>query len=156
MTDCAWLIETVQVVAVPVQAPDQLVKVEPAAGAAVRVTDVPLLKLAEHVLPQLIPAGLLVTVPVSVPARVVVSAYWMTANVAVTDCAWLIATVQVVAVPVQAPDQPVKLEPAVGAAVRVTDVPLLKLAEHVLPQLIPAGLLVTVPVPAPDLLTVSA
>ena len=86
VTDCAWLIETVQVVAVPVQAPDQLVKVEPAAGAAVRVTDVPLLKLAEHVLPQLIPAGLLVTVPVPVPARVRVRAYCAT-KVAVPDCA---------------------------------------------------------------------
>ena len=77
---------TVQVVAVPVQAPDQLVNVEPAAGAAVNVTDVPLLKLAEHVLPQLIPAGLLVTVPVPVPARVRVRAYCAT-KVAVTDCA---------------------------------------------------------------------
>jgi hypothetical protein len=31
------------------------------------------------------------------------------------------------------PDQPAKVEPAAGVAVKVTDVPLLKAAEHVLP-----------------------
>ncbi|PYM68547.1 MAG: hypothetical protein DME11_00055, partial [Candidatus Rokuibacteriota bacterium] len=46
------------------------------------------------------------------------------------------------------PLQPVKVEPAAGAAVSVTAVPLVKLAEQVAPQVIPAGLLVTVPVPA--------
>ena len=86
VADFAVVMLTVQVVAVPVQAPDQPVKLEPAAGAAVSVTDVPLLKLAEQVLPQLIPAGLLVTVPVPVPARVRVRAYCAT-KVAVTDCA---------------------------------------------------------------------
>ena len=95
------------------------------------------------------PAGELVTVPLPLPAGVMVSAYWIVAKVAVTDCAWLIKIVQVVAVPVQAPDQLVNVEPADGTAVKVTDVPLLKFAEHVLPQLIPAGLLVTVPVPVP-------
>jgi hypothetical protein len=54
------------------------------------------------------------------------------------------------------PLQPVKVEPAAGVAVNVTAVPLAKLAEQVTPQLIPAGLLVTVPVPAPALETVSA
>ena len=47
------------------------------------------------------------------------------------------------------PLQPVKMEPAAGAAVSVTAVPLVKLAEQVAPQVIPAGLLVTVPVPVP-------
>jgi hypothetical protein len=41
-------------------------------------------------------------------------------------------------------------------AVSVTLEPTLKLALHVLPQLIPAGLLVTVPLPLPDLDTESA
>jgi len=61
-------------VPVPVQAPDQLAKVEPVPAAAVNVTTVPLEKLALQVAPQLIPAGLLVTVPVPVPAFVTVNA----------------------------------------------------------------------------------
>ncbi len=53
------------------------------------------------------------------------------------------------------PDQPAKAEPVAGAAVSVTTVPLEKDCEQVDPQLIPAGELVTVPVPAPPLVTVS-
>jgi len=60
-------------------------------------------------------------------------------------------------VPVQPPPlQPVNVEPAAGVAVRVMAVPLGNVAEHVVPQEIPAGELVTVPVPAPAVLTVSA
>jgi hypothetical protein len=51
------------------------------------------------------------------------------------------------------PDQPANVEPAAGVAVKVTEVPLLKTAAHVLPQLIPAGLLVTIPSPVPLLVT---
>jgi hypothetical protein len=54
------------------------------------------------------------------------------------------ATVQP-AVPVQAPLQPAKVDPAAGAAVRLTLVPFAKLALQVVPQLIPAGTEVTVP-----------
>ena len=46
------------------------------------------------------------------------------------------------------------MEPAAGAAVKVT-MPAESDAEHVAPQLMPAGVLVTVPAPVPDLLTVS-
>src|SRR2546426_1092899 len=53
------------------------------------------------------------------------------------------------------PLQPVKMEPAAGAAVKVTAVPLANAAEHAAPQEIPAGLLVIVPVPVPVLLTAS-
>src|SRR5439155_1357135 len=52
------------------------------------------------------------------------------------------------------PLQPLKVEPAAALAVSVTAVPLGKLAEQVAPQLIPAGELVTVPLPAPEGVTV--
>jgi hypothetical protein len=71
-------------------------------------------------------------------------------NVAVTVEAVLIVKLQVVFVSLQtAPDQPAKALPADGVAVRVTFVPGAKDAVHALPQLIPAGLDVTVPVPEP-------
>jgi len=59
-----------------------------------------------------------------------------------------------VPVPVQAPLQPVKVEPVEAAAVRVTLVPLVKLALQVEPQLTPVGLEVTVPEPVPLLVRV--
>src|SRR5882672_12496378 len=59
-------------------------------------------------------------------------------------------------VPEQPPPlQPVKVELASGVAVKVTAVPLANGAEHVAPQAMPAGEPVMVPVPVPDLLTVS-
>jgi hypothetical protein len=57
-------------------------------------------------------------------------------------------------VPVQAPLHPVKVEFASAVAVKLTTVPLAYVAEQVAPQLIPAGELVTVPVPVPVRLTV--
>ena len=75
-------------------------------------------------------------------------------KVAVTDFAALIVTVQEVPAALSQPDQPAKIELAAGAAVSVIDVPLLKDAEQVAPQLMPEGDEVTVPVPAPVLLTV--
>jgi hypothetical protein len=74
-------------------------------------------------------------------------------NVAVTERAWVIVTVQV-PVPVQAPLQPVKVEPVDAVAVRVTLVPLVKVALQVAPQLTPVGLEVTVPDPVPLLVRV--
>jgi hypothetical protein len=59
------------------------------------------------------------------------------------------------AVPEHAPVHAIKVEPSLGFAVSVTDVPVAKLALHVEPQLIPAGALVTVPVPPPESVTVS-
>jgi phage tail protein X len=154
VTELAAFIVTVHV-PVPVQAPLQPVKVAPAAGVAVSVTAVPLLKDAEQVVPQLMPAGALVTVPDPAPARLTVRAKDCKANVAVTELAAFIVTVQA-PVPVQAPLQPVKVAPAAGVAVSVTAVPAANDAEHVVPQLMPAGVLVTVPGPAPARLTVSA
>src|SRR5438093_1106081 len=140
---------TVQV-PVPEQLPPlQPVKVEPAAGAAVKVTAVPLEYAAAQVAPQEMPAGLLVIVPVPAPVFETVSVKFCTAKVAVTVVAALSVTVQV-PVPEQPPPlQPVKVEPAAGAAVKVTAVPLAYVAAQVAPHEIPAGALVTVPVPAP-------
>jgi hypothetical protein len=72
---------------------------------------------------------------------------------AVTEPAAFIVTAQV-PVPLHPPPlQPVKLDPLDADAVKVTLVLASKLAEQVAPQLIPAGLLVTVPVPLPALVT---
>ena len=75
-------------------------------------------------------------------------------KVAVTVVAALRVTVHVPVPEHPPPLQPVKIEPAAGAAVSVTAVPLVKLAEQVAPQVIPAGALVTVPLPVPAGVTV--
>ncbi len=64
------------------------------------------------------------TVPVPVPAFATVRVYvtGLRLKVAVTDWTALIVTEQA-PVPVQAPLQPAKVEPAVAAWVRVTTVP---------------------------------
>jgi len=51
------------------------------------------------------------------------------------------------------PLHPANVEPDAGAAVRVTVVPLVKLEEQVAPHVMPAGVLVTVPLPVPVLTT---
>jgi hypothetical protein len=144
---------------VPVQPPpEKPANVDPFAATAVNVTIVPSLKLPEHVVPQLIPVGLLVTVPVPVPAGVTVSTCGggSAVNVAVTVWLELNVTAHVVALPEQPPpEKPANASPGSGFAVNVTIVPESKSAEHVAPQLIAVGLLVTVPVPVPAGVTVS-
>ena len=71
-----------------------------------------------------------------------------------TAWAAFIVTVQE-PLPLQAPLQPVKVEPAAGVAVKVTAVPLANGAVHVGPQVIPTGALVTLPLPAPLRFTVN-
>jgi hypothetical protein len=66
----------------------------------------------------------------------------------------LIVTLQA-PVPLHAPDQPPNVEAYPGASVSVTTVPAENVAWHVVPQLIPAGLLLTEPVPLPEFCTVS-
>ena len=56
-------------------------------------------------------------------------------------------------VPEHAPDQPAKVEPDVGVAVRVTEVPLVNDAEQVEPHEMPDGFDEMVPAPVPDRLT---
>jgi hypothetical protein len=111
--------------------------------------------VCEQVEPQLIPLGLLVTVPLPVPALLTVRVGLPGGlKVAVTDWAVLMVTVQV-PVPEQPPPlQPPKVEGAIGAAVSVTGVLYEKANEQVEPQITPTGLLVTVPLPVPFLLTV--
>jgi hypothetical protein len=140
----------------PLHAPPHPEKVEPAVGVAVNVTFVPSAKEALHVVPQLIPDGELVTVPEPVPAKVTVSVGFppVVLKVAVTDVFTLIVTLQVV-VPLHAPPHPAKVEPPVGVAVSVTSVPSSNVPTHCEPQLMPAGELVTVPVPLPARLTVN-
>ena len=55
-------------------------------------------------------------------------------NVAVTDRACVIDTVQVPVALVHAPVQPAKVEPDAAAAVSVTELPLLTLTLHTVPQ----------------------
>jgi hypothetical protein len=74
--------------------------------------------------PQLIPAGELLTVPLPLPDLFVVRAKVCKANVAVTDFAASMVTAQF-PVPLHAPLQPVNVEPAAAVAVSVTEVPLL-------------------------------
>jgi hypothetical protein len=140
--------ETVQVL-VPVQPPpDQPVKTEPAAAVAVTTTGLPDGKLAEQLVPQEMPAGALVTTPLPSPARITVSVAGAGATVALTVVA-VVSVSEQDPVPAQpAPDQPMKTQPAAGVAVSDTAVPVVKLAAQLDPQSIPAGALVTVPVPA--------
>jgi hypothetical protein len=142
---------------VPVQpAPLQPANVDPSAAVAVSATTAPLAKFAEHAAGQLIPAGALVTVPVPAPASDTVSAnvLALAVKLAVTAAFAVIVKVQVLVPSQRAPPQPAKVEFAFAAAVSVIAVPLAKFAKQVVGQLIPAGLLVTVPAPVPASVTV--
>jgi hypothetical protein len=111
-------------VPVPLHPPFQPVKLDPVAGVAVSVTAVPTAKLPEQVAPQLIPAGVLVTVPAPVPARLTPRLTDCKVNVAVTVVAAVSVTVHV-PVPVHPPPlQPANVDPVAGVAVSVTIVPL--------------------------------
>jgi hypothetical protein len=131
----------------------QPAKLELGPAAAVRVTVLPLAKGAVQVGPQLMPPGLLATTPVPPPVLCTVS--WKLGGggggsalkVAVTEVSAVKETVQE-PVPEQAPDQPAKVKEELGAAVSVTAVPVGKAAAQVVPQLMPLGLLETVPLPA--------
>src|SRR5438093_11176423 len=92
-------------------------------------------------------AGELVTVPLPVPTLLTVSAKVGRLKVAVTVVA---AETETTHDPV--PEHPPPLQPdrksvVEGEAVSVTAVPLVKLAAQVAPQVMPAGELVTVPLP---------
>ena len=71
-------------------------------------------------------------------------------KVAVTLRAAVMLTVQLLALPEQEPTQPAKVLPVAACAVKVTEELAAKLPEHVLPQSMPLGELVTVPLPLPE------
>jgi hypothetical protein len=124
VTDAAAVMEREQGVVVLEQAPVQPAKVLPAAAVAVKVTVVPLGKLALQVPGQLMPPVELVTEPEPETLTDNRKVGTEMVKVAVTDRATLMLTVHALA-PVQAPPHPVKVEPAAGDAVKVTLVPLL-------------------------------
>jgi hypothetical protein len=107
---------------------------------------------------QLIPEGLLVIVPVPVPDLLTVSTavLWIVSKLAVTCWLALSVNVQVELLPLQLPVHPVKDEFAAAVSVSITWVPFAKLALHAVPQLMPAGLLLIVPPPAPAAWTLSS
>jgi hypothetical protein len=79
----------------------------------------------------------------------------VTLKLAVTCWLALSVNVQVELLPLQPPVHPVNDEFAPAVSVNVTWVPLAKLALHVAPQVMPAGLLLIVPVPVPAGVTVN-
>ncbi len=79
----------------------------------------------------------------------------MLAKVAVTLFAASTTRAQL-PVPVHAPLQPLNVEPEAAVALNATLVPLLKLALQVLPQSMPVGEEVMLPLPAPALVTLTA
>jgi hypothetical protein len=151
-------IATVQVgVGMPAQAPPQPVKAEAAAGLAVRVTVVAREYGSVQSPGQLTPAGLLVTLPLPVPARLTLRAAVVAAireNAALTFRARSRVTTQVPVPEQPSPLQPRNCESAAAVAVSVTVVPPGKMALQAAPQLIAAGSDVTVPEPGPCLATV--
>ena len=136
--------------------PFQPANVAPPLGAAVSVTEVLAGKFELQKVPpfpQLIPAGALVILPTPLPPKPTVKLNPPPDDVklAFTFSDAAIVTLQTVEVLVQAPVQPVKVDPPLGAAVKVTIVFGAYATAQVvppLPQLMPAGLLRTFPVPA--------
>ena len=94
-----------------------------------------------------VPTGPLVGV------KLVIVGAGMSVKVAVMILLALMVTVQVPVPEHSPPLQSVKVEPVEAVAVNVTEVLLSKEAEQIAPQVMPPGLLVTVPLPAPVLLT---
>src|SRR4029079_10059963 len=142
----------------PLQAPPQPSKVEPLLGVAVKSTLAPMTKFAVQVAAQdAIPVGSLLTVPSPKPSlmTVRVAKVEAAANVAVTVRSAPIATIQAPVPLHPLPVHPMNADPLVGVALSVTVLPVSKTVVQTLPQKIPLGSLVTMPVPDPPLFTVS-
>jgi hypothetical protein len=144
---------TVHVAPETVLQPVHPVRTEPEAAIAVSVTTVPLVYGSAQSAPQLIPAGLEVTVPTPLPDRATARGNVSRSKRAPMDVFAAIVTAHV-PVPAQPPPvHPAKSELTPGAAVSVTTVPPGYVSEQSVPQLTPAGLEPTLPVPAPVLAT---
>lgn len=102
-------------------------------------------------LPHEMPDGLLVTEPL--PFRATWREYDCVTNVAVTDLLTFIVTVQVLLLVLSQPLQLENVDPDAAVAVSLTGGPLVYDSAQSLPQEMPKGTLLTVPVPEPDLLT---
>ena len=136
-------------VPVPLQPPpDQPVNDDPTPAVAVNVIVDPCSIVSEHDAPQLMPAGVDVTVPTPVPDLVTETGYVFNAKFAVTVVAEVTATVHD-PVPVQPPpDQPVNVDEADGLAINVRP-PSTANVEHEDPQVISPFVEETVPEPDP-------
>src|SRR5450432_703528 len=132
----------------PVHAANELLE----SAVSARMTCVLFTKLALQVPGQLIPAGLLTTVPDPAPMSETVIAP-SGVNAAVTELADVIVNAQGFVLPVHEPAQEPKASPLPGDAVRDTMEFCAKFEEHVPGHAIPAGLLVTLP--GPDTVSVS-
>src|SRR2546422_852650 len=122
VTDWAAFIVTTQIPVPLHPAPLQPLNTDPLAGTADNVTDVPMTNDALHVAPQIIPAGLLVTVPPPLPVLVTVRVY-NCVKLAFTACAAFIVTKQLPVPLHPAPLQPLNTDPPAGVAVSVTLLP---------------------------------
>lgn len=153
MTDLFEPTVTVHFVSATASHPLHPVKIDPIEGTAVSVTVVLMTKSLAHVVPHAMPPGLDVTVPRPIPAFVTDSVKRFNAKTAVAALLAVMPIVQVVPETESHPVQPTNVESVAGVAVMTTWELLTNNAEHSVPQLIPAGLDVTVPLP--DLVTES-
>ena len=161
VTSTALLPAAMVQVPVPVHAPLQPANVLPLAAWATRVTTALLLTTGQERVQagsQVTPGGVMVTLPVPLPALFRVKGRVVVLKLAVTSTALLPAAMVQVPVPVHAPLQPANVLPLAAWATRVMAVLMGKLATALLQsaaQFNTEGLLVTVPVPVPDLLNVT-
>lgn len=137
----------------PLHAPDHFTNRQPLFGFLAKVTTVPSSKLPLQSDPHLIPAGLLVMVPL--PLLVTDSLKDGGEKVVVTVVGASISIVHSEPEPTHASPQPPTTEPASATAVRVTVLPERNVSEQATPQSSPVGSLLTTPLPLPDFSTVN-
>lgn len=112
---------------VPEQSPLQLVNVEPVSGVAVKMTELPAFKLLVHVVPQSIPVGWLIILPL--PVLVTVKVWVVGCVVPPLKFAEHVFAASMVklnglVVPLQLPLQLVNVPPLAGVAVNLTAAPV--------------------------------